>query len=101
MVLLLTSLVGGGAMFVGLATIDRVPDGLTISLVFGGILVGLAAAVLAATTIRCPSCKTRWVWKSWRTQSVGNWLYYLMSHRACHECGYPDTPRSDSAIHTS
>ena len=38
------------------------------------------------------SVDTHWVWKSLRTQSVGNWLYYLMSHKRVTNVALPTLP---------
>ena len=62
--------------------------GVTFDLV--GIVVALGFFFFACRAIRCPACRTQWVWNAMRQQSASRWLYALLSARVCPVCGYPD-----------
>ena len=67
-------------------------DHSTIGVIFD--LLGIAAALgcffFACRSIRCPACRTQWVWDAVRRQSSTRWLSALLEARACPACGYPD-----------
>jgi hypothetical protein len=52
-----------------------------------GTLIGLIGALFACLFVRCPHCKTSWVWIAISTKSPNEWYYWLMELEACSKCG--------------
>ena len=79
-------LIGGASLFYGLRIMTTKPDALVASLIFGGIVVGIASLIFGCLSVRCPNCKAPWLWQGISGQSSGNWLIWLMSRAECPKC---------------
>lgn len=98
-------LLGGALMCRNIPTMDSRPD--DFSPFFGtgaiGALLVIGGFTFACLSIRCPGCRTRWVWNSMSSRDDGlNWFAQVATRDACRQCGWPSSPdRDDGAFHTA
>lgn len=78
-------ILGAFAMFAGIV-MPADDARTTFVLVIAGLMVAVIGLVLALATIRCPRCRTPWVWWAMKSQSAGTWLVWLMSRTHCPRC---------------
>ncbi len=77
-------IIGGATMFIGIVNLNEK----NINLILIGIAIGLASFLYSCFAIRCPSCKSQWVWSSMRNSSLGQWLPSLLNNSHCPKCNY-------------
>ena len=61
-------------------------EDLAISLVLTGIIIGITSVTFACSAIRCPICKTPWVWQIINNKKVSEWLHQLLNQSECPKC---------------
>ena len=85
----LLAIVGGLALFYGIYMInkDGKPD-VVVPFMLGGIVLALGSLVFGSLSVRCPKCKTRWLWEAISKKSSNNWLAWLMAQPVCPSCNY-------------
>jgi len=76
-----------GLMLVGLGPFIYGFRG-SVALLLIGMAIVLLGALIGIAVVGCPSCGTRWVWMALKTQSVNQWLFWLMALSKCPRCGY-------------
>lgn len=85
-ILFLGAVIGGAAIFIGLANLDE--RELAMTLVLSGILIGLTSFIFGCVSIRCPNCKALWVWQGVSGKSDKEWLQWLLQQSKCPKCDY-------------
>jgi hypothetical protein len=90
MVAFVTVSAGTVAMFSGLLLMGR--HRALVGLVLLGILVTFSGFIFAVTTIRCPYCGVRWVWRA--IAGEGQWLKLLLGQSECPACSRPGGVRA-------
>lgn len=78
--------IGGISLLFGIKMTNTQPDSISISLVFGGIIVSLASLIFGIVSVRCPICKAPWLWLGISGKSSGEWLSWLLSRTECPKC---------------
>ena len=78
-------ILGGAFMGIGILGIQNSSDigHLFLSL---GSFIGLIGVIIACVFVRCPHCKTPWVWLAVSKQSPGRWYQWLMELGHCPTC---------------
>lgn len=79
-------MVGSISLFCGIYLMKDLPQATAMTLVLGGIIVSFASLGLGVLTLRCPHCKSRWLWHAFSTQDHRDWLFWLMSKATCPKC---------------
>ena len=72
-------------MVIGINEINKSPDVGSMFLSLGS-LISLVGFVVACIFIRCPKCKTAWVWMAVSKQSPSKWLQWLLTLNHCPTC---------------
>jgi len=80
------TILGAASLFYGINIADAQPDSLAVSLVLCGIIVALASLIFGIVSIRCPNCKTPWLWQGISGKSSNQWLIWLLSRTECPKC---------------
>lgn len=78
------AVVGGTIMFIGLANLES--RALGFSLVLSGIFIGLGTFIYGCVSIRCPNCKSPWVWQGVSGKSHNEWVHWLLKQSKCPNC---------------
>ena len=57
----------------------------------------LSAATWACLSIRCPRCRSPWLWRAVNSRDHSfNWLVLMTTQTQCPDCGWPgEVPRAD------
>jgi hypothetical protein len=65
-------------------------------IMLSSVVLGLSAFAFGCLSVRCPECRTRWVWMAVSKQHTDAWLPWLMSLSACPSCpaAAPSTDRA-------
>ena len=73
--------VAGALMVLGRSMTERLTTEQVVAITLSGVLVGLASLAFACLGIRCPACKSRWLWRVVSTEKSGDWLLSLRSQQ--------------------
>jgi len=81
-----------------LSGLSYVPDeelrsALEVVVWFGPVPFSFLTSIIALLPIRCPRCKTKWLWRASSTQDSRQWNTCLLSLTECPSCPYPEPPR--------
>ena len=79
--------VAGALMVLGQSMSESLTTEQVVAITLSGVLVGLASFAFACLGIRCPKCKSRWLWRAVSTEQSGEWLLSLQSQQSCPACG--------------
>ena len=60
----------------------------------GGVVLALGGFFFGCRSIRCPSCRARWVWDAVSRHAASQWLHALLSATVCPVCGHPDRAKA-------
>jgi hypothetical protein len=85
---LLVSSIAGAVIYLQRAISPRLGPHLTVVLVLGAALVGLASFLLPCVLIRCPRCKGKLFWLAVSRQEASGWLPWLLGLESCPQCGF-------------
>jgi hypothetical protein len=66
----------------------------SMALVLGGALSAILVLALASFAVRCRACGMHWLWAAIRHQEHSGWVTWLLTLRACPQCG-DDPARHD------
>jgi hypothetical protein len=63
----------------------------TMVLVIAATILGILTFVWASFSIKCPNCKSKFVWYAVSKLNSGKWLSWLLSSDKCPTCGYSNS----------
>jgi hypothetical protein len=73
--------------------LGRTPTQKAVFVIVGAVIV-LAADLLGAVSIRCPTCNTSLYWRAMSGTSFRQWISWLLSLSSCPVCGNNGSYRS-------
>jgi hypothetical protein len=65
-----------------------IPAATNFAFTMFAVLCSLGALVFTAASVRCPTCRARWVWMAVSQQKHNAWVAWLMALEVCPSCGY-------------
>jgi len=89
-------MIGGLSMMIGLVILKHE---IGIILLLSGSVIAVMSFVFECMAIRCPGCKSRWLWTAIKSQDSSNWLWWLFSQTECPTCKTVcNTPTRDEEL---
>jgi hypothetical protein len=62
---------------------------LSTIIIISTLALSTVVSALACLAIRCPNCKSRWLWHAAAKSKFNGWLSSLLEAKSCPQCGYP------------
>lgn len=59
-----------------------------VSLILLSLFVGLFGFAFSSFSIRCPSCRLRWMYWAVKTKNNNGWLSWLLNVKKCPKCNF-------------
>lgn len=80
--------IAGALMVVAQLNIESMSAERFAVVMLTGSCIALGSLLIAFAGIRCPTCRSRWLWQAATKQRSGNWLNWLSALKRCLPCGY-------------
>ena len=81
-----TIVVGGVVLWSGMAMLGRHAPSYSLWIILGGLALVLGGLAFVFLSVRCPSCRARWVWLSVNGQGVKNFGRVFFELTECPVC---------------
>ena len=76
--------IGGILMFYGLVNIKN--ETIIVAFISIDLIIGIVSFLFGCFAIRCPTCKSPWVWVAINTKNTNSWLHWLINLDHCPKC---------------
>jgi RsiW-degrading membrane proteinase PrsW (M82 family) len=53
-----------------------------------GVVAGLITSIIACLSVRCPECRTSWIWHAVSKENSNQWVPWLLSVSKCPKCNF-------------